>query len=93
MLCILRGNGKKLMVVYKCECVCCGAFYINNYKKKQLRIRMTTHFNDTRNLVYKGTTSDSFPKHVASHFRNNKMKVLYSGNTVYIMKALQKNEL
>ena len=58
------------MVVYKCECLCCGKFYSGN-TQNQVKKKMTLHFNDTKNLINKEATLDSFAKYFASHLKIN----------------------
>ena len=65
--CIFNSEWRKSIVVYKAECKVCGMHYIGNTQKK-LKTRLSQHFNETKKLVNKGKTSDSFATHFGSHF-------------------------
>ena len=70
--CIYKSECRRSIVVYKAECKVCGMHYIGNTQQK-LKARMGQHFNETKNLVNKGKTSDSFAGHFAMHLEE-KMK-------------------
>ena len=65
--CVFKSEYRRLIVVYKVECKECGMHYIGNTQQK-LKTRIGQHLNDTRNLVNRGKTSDSFAGHFALHF-------------------------
>ena len=65
--CIYNNKCRNSVLVYKSTCLDCNKFYIGN-TQQHLKKRMNQHFIETRALVNKNETSDSFAKHFASHF-------------------------
>ena len=65
--CIYDGKCRYSIVVYKETFKVCDKLYIGNIQKK-LNMRMNQHFTDVHNLVNKYLNSDSYTKHVATHF-------------------------
>ena len=73
-VCMFGGECRKSIVVYKAECKDCRMIYVGNTQQK-LKVRMTQHLNEICSLVNNEKTSDSFAKHMATHFndRTNKL--------------------
>ena len=68
--CIHNNKCRSSVLVYKSTCLDCNKFYIGN-TQQHLKKRMNQHFIETRALVHKNETSDSFAKQFASHFPKN----------------------
>ena len=45
-------------------------FYIGNTQNK-VKDRIKLHLNESKNLIYNASKSDSFARHFASHFNAN----------------------
>ena len=69
--CVHGGNCRKSIVVHKATCKECGCYHIGNTQQK-LKNRMNQHFTDAKDPIANGELSDSFAKHFASHFENEK---------------------
>ena len=67
-ICPYNSFCRHSIVVYKATCKKSKKYYIGNTQQK-LDTRMTQHYNEAKDLVNKGLTSDSFAKHVAKCLR------------------------
>jgi len=66
--CIYNSKCRTSIVLYKATCKVCEKFYVGN-TQQHLKKRMNQHFSETRSLVSKNLTSDTFAKHFAAHFK------------------------
>ena len=99
--CIYGGKCRKSIVIYKATCKDCGCYYIGNTQQK-LKLRMNTHFSETRDLINNGNSSDSFAKHFASHFKDKNsitrneirnitnIEIIWQGNPISCIKSFKK---
>ena len=60
-------------MVYEAECKECRMHYIRSTQQK-LKASMGQNFIETKNLVNRGKSSDSFAAHVASYFEGKYTK-------------------
>jgi GIY-YIG catalytic domain len=89
---------RKSIVVYKIECKTTSKIYIGN-TQQFLKKRMQQHFNDVKLLHKQGIKSDSYAKHFAKQFvdqkeitpetqRNNIIcEILWQGNPINVVKT------
>ena len=99
--CIYNSKCRTSIVVYKATCKVCEKFYVGN-TQQHLKKRMNQHFSETRSLVSKNLTSDTFAKHFATHFTKGEkiatkdvrdkvsMDILWKGNPITCVKSFGK---
>ena len=62
--CQYRGVCRVPIVIYKITCKLTNKIYIGN-TQQYFKKRMVGHFQDTKKLMEKGTSSNSYAKHFA----------------------------
>jgi GIY-YIG catalytic domain len=89
---------RKSIVVYKIECKVTSKVYIGN-TQQYLKKRMQQHFNDVKLLHKQGIKSDSYARHFAKQFVNQKeltpetqrnniqCEILWQGNPINVVKT------
>ena len=68
--CSYNNHCRKSIVVYKATRNITGKFYIGNTQQK-LKARLTQHFSETKDVMNKGISADSFAKHFARQDTGN----------------------
>ena len=102
--CIYNTECRKSMVIHEAKCKTCNMLYIGNTQHK-LKVRMTQHFKEVKDLVKLGKTSNTLAHHFAQHIDPKmgpyistanihsmvSMKVLWQGNPRSCMKTFCTN--
>ena len=95
-LCPFKGNCRTPCAVYEAKCNLCNKSYIGQ-TQNFVKTRIGQHIGDVRHLLKRGTASDTFASHFASHLketasttdigRTMTCSILWQGNPITAMKT------